>query len=50
MLIERAVLSGMTEIDSSQLKFFVAGMLFNSPINNNTQGSKFMLKGNETIN
>lgn len=48
-IIERALMSGMTSIDSNNLKSFVAFSVFNA-YNNNAGGVRFMLMGGETIN
>jgi uncharacterized protein Smg (DUF494 family) len=49
VLIERAILMGMQEIDSQNLKSFVAGFIFNA--NSNTSPvQRYMLKGTERIN
>ncbi|MFA6569741.1 MAG: DUF494 family protein [Bacteroidota bacterium] len=49
ILIERAIMMGMQEIDSENLKSFVAGFIFNA--NSNTSPVQhYMLRGNERIN
>ncbi|MCX6145919.1 MAG: DUF494 family protein [Candidatus Kapabacteria bacterium] len=47
-IIERGMLSGIKSVGASQLKSFIATMLFNLSTNN-IPGSRVMLKGNETI-
>jgi uncharacterized protein Smg (DUF494 family) len=47
-IIERAMLAGVQLIDDIQLKSFIANLLFNANFNNN--GSRIMLRGNDTIN
>ncbi len=47
-IIERGMLSGVSSISPSQLKSFIATMLFNLSTND-LPGSRIMLKGNETI-
>jgi len=40
---------GLRQIDSQQLKVFVANTIFNAQLNN-MPGSRIMLQGNDTIN
>lgn len=47
-LIERALITGIDRIDSSGLKSFVAGMIFNSQPTSRS-GNRILLKGNDTI-
>jgi len=48
-LIERALLTGMHEIDTGQLRAFVATMIFNAE-GSASGGSRYMLNGSDTIN
>ena len=48
-IIEKSLLSGIYKIDQSQLKEFVASIIFNAN-NSSLPGSRIMLKGNDTIN
>ncbi len=47
-LIERALITGMDRIDSSGLKSFVAGMIFNAHPSAKS-GNRILLRGNDTI-
>ncbi len=47
-LIERALITGMDRIDSSGLKSFVAGMIFNAHPSGGS-GNRILLRGNDTI-
>jgi uncharacterized protein Smg (DUF494 family) len=49
MLIERALMLGLQEVDSHQLKQFIANIIFNAQFNQ-FPGSRFMLKGTDSIN
>lgn len=49
MLIEKALMLGVQEINSSQLKTFVASLIFNGN-SKNMPGSRVMLNGYDTIN
>jgi uncharacterized protein Smg (DUF494 family) len=49
MLIERTVMTGMNQIDSQQLKIYVANIIFNAQTNN-FPGSRLMLSAEDTIN
>ncbi|MGA2297506.1 MAG: DUF494 family protein [FCB group bacterium] len=49
VLIERAIMMGMQEIDCENLKSFVASFIFNAH-SNNSMSQRYMLKGNETVN
>jgi uncharacterized protein Smg (DUF494 family) len=49
ILIEKAVLMGSQEIDSEQLKTFVANIIFNAQTDS-LPGVRFLLQGNESIN
>ncbi len=48
MLIDRSALMGFQQIDTQQVKLFVAHSVFNTYMMN--PGSRFMLRGNDTIN
>jgi uncharacterized protein Smg (DUF494 family) len=48
VLIEKAVLMGSQEIDSEQLKAFVANIIFNAQTDS-LPGTRFLLQGNESI-
>ncbi len=47
-LIERALMSGLMEVDTQTLKTFVAGILFSASAN--ADSNRVMLRGNDTIN
>jgi uncharacterized protein Smg (DUF494 family) len=49
ILIERTAMLGFRQIDTQQLKLFVAYIVFNVLVNNQPT-NKLMLQGNETIN
>lgn len=49
ILIERTALMGFKQIDTKQLRLFVAYLVFNVMVNNQPT-SQLMLQGNETIN
>ena len=48
-LIEKTIMSGIIQIDSSHLKRFVANILFHAHVND-SMGSRIMLTGNDSIN
>jgi uncharacterized protein Smg (DUF494 family) len=48
LLIEKATMLGMPELDVSQIRSFIANNVFNVQYNNT--GSRFLLQGNDTIN
>jgi uncharacterized protein Smg (DUF494 family) len=48
MLIERAIMMGVGEIESQHIKNFVAQVVFNAHMNE-YPNSRFMLAGNDTI-
>lgn len=48
-LIERAVMSSQQQVDSRQLKKYVASMVFHA-IGDVAESSRFMLDGSDTIN
>jgi uncharacterized protein Smg (DUF494 family) len=48
LLIEKATMLGMPELDVSQIRSFIANNVFNVQYNN--IGSRFLLQGNDTIN
>ena len=49
LLIERAVMLGLQEVDSAQLKQFIATIIFNAQFNQQS-GNRYMLKGTDSIN
>lgn len=49
MIIERTVMTGMSQITSEHLKLYVANIIFNAQINN-FPGSRLMLTGEDLIN
>ena len=49
MLIEHTVSTGLEQIDSYQLKYYVANIIFNAQ-SSNFPGNRFMLIGDEPIN
>ena len=48
MLIERAAILGVRQLDNHQLKSFVANIIFNAQLNT-LPGIRLMLRGNDTI-
>ena len=48
-LIEKALITGMRELDSNRLKQFMASVIFNTQLNI-YPGARFMLSGNDTVN
>jgi uncharacterized protein Smg (DUF494 family) len=48
MLIEKATMLGLPELDTSQVRSYIAYNVFNAQYNN--IGSRFLLQGNDTIN
>ncbi len=48
MLIDRSSLMGFQQIDTQQVKLFVANSVFNTYMMN--PGSRYLLRGNDTIN
>jgi uncharacterized protein Smg (DUF494 family) len=48
-LIERAAMLGMHQIDTTQLKLYVANSIFNAQ-SSETHGSRVILHGNDSIN
>jgi len=48
MLIEKATMLGLPEVDATQIRSYIANNVFNVQYNNT--GSRFLLQGNDTIN
>lgn len=48
-IIEHSIIAGYYKIDSEQLKYYVANIIFNAQLNN-TPGSRLMLSGDDKIN
>ncbi len=48
-IIEHSIIAGYYKVNSEQLKYYVANIIFNAQLNN-TPGSRLMLSGNDRIN
>ena len=49
LIIERTIMTGMSQINSDMLKLYVANIIFNAQINN-FPGNRLMLTGEDLIN